>query len=185
MVCLSPAPYSHFLLASRSFPASLLANKRNFAQCKISPSIFHGKSLGSQLVIAIHKEGNCRYRISSLGLLLQNPFYGNMGNIIGQLQRILNPPVRHLLMRQHRLNQGLDKYGLTRPIFQQQDAILPIKTKGRIYISLVAIIVDNICKSHLADRRHYSPSFAADSAFSFFSRLYIKFNISWFRSLFI
>ena len=127
---LPPAPGRHFLLAGRSGTPCLLLGKRHLGQGKGIPGIFHGKTLGSQLIVAVHKQGYSRQAVTPLGLLCQNPLHGNMGNIVGKLQCFLNFPVGYHLVRQHCLNQCLHKNSFPGTIFQQQNTIVAVKAKS-------------------------------------------------------
>ena len=144
----------HFFLRRRPGLAFLATHKGQRIQAdRGRRRIFQGELLTGQLFPAVHEKGDSRQGIAPR-LVFENPFDGDMGNGIVQLQCFLNLALSHGLARQDGLDQGLDEDGLAGAVFQEQDAIIAIKAEGRVDIAFVAVVIDDIGETDSTDGGH-------------------------------
>ena len=149
--CQTAAEGGHFLFGGRPLLAVFpLHQGQVLDAAAIGGTVFIGKLLRGQDILAVQEEGDQRERVTA-GVILENPLHGNVGSRITQLQGLLNLALSHSLMRQHGLNQGLYEDGLACAVLQQQDAVEAVKTERGINITLAAAVVDDIREADTAD----------------------------------
>ena len=108
----------HFFLRRRPGLALVAADKGQRVQAHLGRwRIFQGEFLTGQLFLAVHEKGD-RCQGIAPRLVFEDPFDGNVGDGIVQLQRFLYLALGYGLARQNSLDQGLDEDGLAGPVFQ-------------------------------------------------------------------